>query len=161
VLKQRYLEENKSKNRDEILTGRDWYLLEATRAVNQAIGRVIRHKNDYGAILLCDCRFNSPQQKNQLSKWIQKHLKLTPTQNFGQIIGEMSRFFRNADQTLPKAALKPLRYDEPDANGDVASIFSMPIKIKVENNDGNISANFSNSQATQKMSSFDRYGNGM
>lgn len=33
------------------------YNLEAFRAVNQAIGRVIRHKNDFGAVLLLDKRF--------------------------------------------------------------------------------------------------------
>lgn len=41
------------------LTGNDWYNLQATRAVNQAIGRIIRHKNDFGAIILCDERFNN------------------------------------------------------------------------------------------------------
>ena len=38
------------------LTGQEWYRQQATRAVNQAIGRVIRHKQDFGAILLCDNR---------------------------------------------------------------------------------------------------------
>lgn len=30
----------------------------------QAMGRVIRHAKDYGAILLCDERFSHPQQVN-------------------------------------------------------------------------------------------------
>ena len=38
----------------QILSGKDWYNQQATRSVNQAIGRVIRHVQDYGAILLFD-----------------------------------------------------------------------------------------------------------
>lgn len=102
VLKKKYLDENRTRQ-NEMLSGNDWYFLEASRAVNQAIGRVIRHKNDYGAILLCDTRFNNQQQKNQLSGWIQKHLKAqVPNQPFGQVIGELSRFFKNAERTVNK-----------------------------------------------------------
>lgn len=100
VLKKKYLSENRTKE-NEMLSGDDWYFLEATRAVNQAIGRVIRHKNDYGAILLCDCRFNNPQQKNRLSSWIQGHLRNNNMgQSFGSMIGELARFFRNAERTV-------------------------------------------------------------
>ncbi|XP_055912686.1 regulator of telomere elongation helicase 1 homolog isoform X2 [Eupeodes corollae] len=106
VLKKKYLDENRTKE-NELLTGNSWYSLEATRAVNQAIGRVIRHRNDYGAILLCDSRFNQPGQINQLSTWIREHLKGSPQhQNFGPVIGELSRFFRNAEKTLPKACIR-------------------------------------------------------
>lgn len=38
------------------LTGQMWYQQSACRAVNQALGRVIRHKNDWGAIFLLDER---------------------------------------------------------------------------------------------------------
>ena len=38
------------------LSGGDWYRQQAARTVNQAVGRVIRHRNDYGAIILCDER---------------------------------------------------------------------------------------------------------
>lgn len=50
--------------------GKQWYLQQAGRAVNQAIGRVIRHVDDYGLVVLVDQRFESQQQLNQLSKWI-------------------------------------------------------------------------------------------
>jgi regulator of telomere elongation helicase 1 len=36
------------------LNGEKWYKLQASRTVNQAIGRVIRHIKDYGAVFLCD-----------------------------------------------------------------------------------------------------------
>lgn len=39
------------------LTGQMWYQQSASRAVNQALGRVIRHKNDWGAIFLLDERY--------------------------------------------------------------------------------------------------------
>lgn len=83
-----------------MLSGDEWYFLEATRAVNQAIGRVIRHRNDYGAILLCDHRFNQPRQKSQLSSWLQKHLNAPQPSSFGPLIAEVSRFFRNAERTV-------------------------------------------------------------
>lgn len=38
------------------LTGEEWYSQQASRAVNQAVGRVIRHQHDYGAIIFCDER---------------------------------------------------------------------------------------------------------
>ena len=41
------------------------------RAVNQAMGRVIRHRWDYGAIILADGRFAQPSTTRQLSKWLQ------------------------------------------------------------------------------------------
>lgn len=39
------------------LTGQMWYNQSASRAVNQCLGRVIRHKNDWGAIYLLDERY--------------------------------------------------------------------------------------------------------
>lgn len=40
----------------QVLTGDEWYNQQASRAVNQAVGRVIRHRYDYGAIIFCDER---------------------------------------------------------------------------------------------------------
>lgn len=38
------------------LSGQGWYVQSASRAVNQAMGRVIRHQKDWGAIFLLDGR---------------------------------------------------------------------------------------------------------
>lgn len=57
VLKMQFLNEMKKSNMGaQCLSGHQWYNQQASRAVNQAIGRVIRHRQDYGAIFLCDDR---------------------------------------------------------------------------------------------------------
>ncbi|XP_076624502.1 regulator of telomere elongation helicase 1 isoform X2 [Colletes latitarsis] len=99
ILKQRYLEEIRINNK-EALSGQEWYQLEASRAVNQAIGRIIRHKNDYGAIILCDCRFENPGFKKYLSAWLRPHIKNFT--NFGVITKDLRDFFKYAEHTLPQ-----------------------------------------------------------
>ncbi|XP_014223944.1 regulator of telomere elongation helicase 1 homolog [Trichogramma pretiosum] len=101
ILKQRYLEENRVPG-VESLTGQQWYQLEASRAVNQAIGRIIRHKNDYGAILLCDCRFDNPSFKQHLSSWIRPYIKKFP--HFRGVVKELREFFKYAKEHLPQPA---------------------------------------------------------
>ena len=41
------------------IDGEAWYNLMAFRALNQALGRVIRHREDYGAIVLLDSRWTT------------------------------------------------------------------------------------------------------
>ncbi|XP_065057584.1 regulator of telomere elongation helicase 1-like [Rhopilema esculentum] len=91
-LKMGFLDESKGNMTQ--LKGFDWYRQQATRAVNQAVGRVIRHKNDYGAILLCDYRFSKSDVMAELPTWIRKHLKLY--NNFDQAKNNLIRFFSNA-----------------------------------------------------------------
>lgn len=118
ILKKKYLEELRSRDKD-YLSGDEWYSLEATRAVNQAIGRVIRHKNDYGAILLCDTRFNSPKIKGQLSAWLRDHINVST--KFGETVSEICRFFKTAELTLPSPKLKPLLSHESNAYSEKGS----------------------------------------
>lgn len=96
VLKKKYIDGN-SKNKD--LTSGRWYRLEATRAVNQAIGRVIRHRNDYGAIILLDDKFNDNLVQNEMSLWLRKHIKIT---SFQEAIRDVREFFRVAQGKFGK-----------------------------------------------------------
>jgi regulator of telomere elongation helicase 1 len=82
------------------LSGREWYRQQASRAVNQAIGRVIRHKQDYGAILLCDVRFTYQDAIQQLPSWVRPHVKIF--KEFGHVQRELIQFFRNADKLVNK-----------------------------------------------------------
>lgn len=52
------------------LTGSQWYVLQAFRALNQSLGRCLRHKNDYGAVILLDSRFRESSNILRLSRWL-------------------------------------------------------------------------------------------
>lgn len=61
-----------------LISGGDWYALEAYRALNQALGRCIRSRHDYGAIILIDARFNQARNTNSISRWVLQRLMLFP-----------------------------------------------------------------------------------
>ncbi|CAN0878268.1 Regulator of telomere elongation helicase 1 homolog [Linum grandiflorum] len=95
---------SKGEFKSDILTGEGWYSQQASRAVNQAVGRVIRHRHDYGAIIFCDERFSNANQQSQISRWIRPYLKCHP--GFGDVIFTLSRFFRDGvfkDSTVLKS----------------------------------------------------------
>ena len=78
-----------------LLTGNAWYQQQASRAVNQAIGRVIRHSTDYGAILLLDQRFASLHQQQQLSAWVRGHV--TIHHHFASAVQPLRGFFKRLE----------------------------------------------------------------
>ncbi|XP_031627516.1 regulator of telomere elongation helicase 1 homolog isoform X2 [Contarinia nasturtii] len=97
-------------------SGEEWYYSEAYRAVNQAIGRVIRNKNDYGAILLCDDRFDHRNVKQNISSWLQKGLRNQKfNTTFGSTTTNLATFFDDAENTLPKPKVK-VESNEPIEN---------------------------------------------
>lgn len=53
---------------------REFYENATMRAVNQAVGRAIRHKGDYAAILMVDRRYASERIRGKLPGWIQGSL---------------------------------------------------------------------------------------
>ncbi|XP_058226856.1 regulator of telomere elongation helicase 1 homolog [Rhododendron vialii] len=94
-LKREYLDQHTQSNQigSKVLTGEEWYSQQASRAVNQAVGRVIRHRHDYGAIIFCDERFAYPSRQSQISLWIQPHIK--GYSKFGEVVFTLTRFFRD------------------------------------------------------------------
>lgn len=84
-----------------MISGDEWYVLDSIRAINQCIGRIIRHKNDYGAIFLCDNRFKEPRNQKDISGWIRHRLRNSnPTETFDSMRQNMSQFFENAKQKV-------------------------------------------------------------
>ena len=59
---------------DGKIAGRQFYENTCMRAVNQSIGRAIRHQDDYAVIIMLDRRYNTPRIQEKLPAWIQKSL---------------------------------------------------------------------------------------
>ncbi|KAI9221711.1 helicase C-terminal domain-containing protein [Blastocladiella britannica] len=105
-LKRAYLDQAKRSGHGT-LTGSDWYTQQAARAVNQAVGRVIRHRYDYGAILLLDDRFGGGSIRNQLSKWLRPYVRTFTSVD--QMTGALQVFFdRNEANTRARGLPPPL-----------------------------------------------------
>ena len=81
------------------LTGRHqqrFYSSLAYQAVNQAIGRVIRHKDDYGCVLLLDSRYCEDQGRRSLSKWLRPFVQVLT--GVTESIWQTRQFFQNIEK---------------------------------------------------------------
>lgn len=81
--------------------GKEYYENLCMKAVNQSIGRAIRHLNDYAAILLVDSRYAFDQSKqssshpaNKLPQWIRDCL-VSKADNYGEVHRLLHQFFRH------------------------------------------------------------------
>eukprot|EP00466_Bigelowiella_natans_P014652 jgi/Bigna1/67409/fgenesh1_pg.3_\ len=128
------------------ISGGRWYELQAFRAVNQAIGRCIRHKrgkirvftlyildlysnlysadrSDYGAIFLIDKRFEQNNVLASLSRWFRTYLRSgtslkTSSGERGTVVaGEIRRFFETKT-TAPRRAGKKTNLSCSSRKGD-------------------------------------------
>lgn len=72
---------------------RDFYENACMRAINQSIGRVIRHKNDYAAILMVDRRFSTQRIRQKLPGWIQDSMG-QDGRSLQEVENGMADFFR-------------------------------------------------------------------
>lgn len=74
--------------------GRDFYENACMRAVNQCIGRAIRHQNDYAAIILLDRRYELPRIQNKLPAWIRQSMVAGGGQRSAAVTAqELAKFF--------------------------------------------------------------------
>ncbi|RFU73957.1 chromosome transmission fidelity 1 [Trichoderma arundinaceum] len=79
---------------------RDFYENACMRAVNQSIGRAIRHRGDYAAIILVDRRYGTDRIRSKLPGWIRDGLQQdSHEKGLGVLMGALGSFFR---KKLPK-----------------------------------------------------------
>lgn len=61
--------------------------------MNQALGRCLRHRNDWGAIILLEKRFVNARNQQQLSKWVRNNVKVYPS--YADSTASLSTFMNN------------------------------------------------------------------
>ncbi|CAD6914062.1 unnamed protein product [Tilletia laevis] len=84
------------KSASKLDAGNELYLNMCMKAVNQSIGRAIRHKNDYAALILLDRRYARPDIRNRLPGWIRNEVKTV--EQFGPAMAGLGAFFRGKKQ---------------------------------------------------------------
>lgn len=70
----------------------EFYDTLCMKAVNQSIGRSIRHAADYATIVLVDKRYKRPAIVSKLPGWISKQLVIA--KSFGEGFSNIASFFR-------------------------------------------------------------------
>ncbi|XP_062329403.1 Fanconi anemia group J protein isoform X2 [Osmerus eperlanus] len=124
-----------------LLPGSRWYEIQAYRALNQALGRCIRHKNDWGALILVDDRFRNNPNKyiTGLSKWVRQLVKHHDTfngamqslTNFSQcqqeaVEGHAGSPSLNGPVSSP-ASLCLMTLEQPQSDSMVGSLLGAPV----------------------------------
>ncbi|CAG7719956.1 unnamed protein product, partial [Allacma fusca] len=132
-LKREYNQANRSRG---LLPGADWYEIQAFRALNQALGRCIRHRFDWGAIILVDERYcQSPRYTQSLSKWVRSSVQNYPS--WEQFMRQIS-YFR--DNMLAKATPPPSL--ESSVNSGAYNIADSSLEDAPAGSAGNVASNF-------------------
>ncbi|CAE6347286.1 unnamed protein product [Rhizoctonia solani] len=73
--------------------GKELYENLCMRATNQSIGRAIRHRGDWAAIVFIDQRYGTPRIRGKLPGWIGTDLEVTD--KFGDAMKQLGEFFRS------------------------------------------------------------------
>jgi len=87
--------------------GRKWYDAQAYRALNQGVGRALRHKNDFGAIIFLESRFRNQSYVDNLAKWLRGVVNRDATLGGGGL-RDLAVFFVHSSFHPPPLAEAPL-----------------------------------------------------
>lgn len=86
----------KTKSNQEMTGGQQYYENLCIKGVNQSIGRAIRHKNDYAAIVLLDRRYAGKESiRDGLPGWIKK--SMNNHDRFGTMFLGLKSFFNRVN----------------------------------------------------------------
>jgi chromosome transmission fidelity protein 1 len=78
---------------DQLISGREYYENRCMKAVNQCIGRAIRHSRDWAAVILVDNRYRRKSIQDNLSDWFQNCVS---DQDLNSLTYDLRRFFESA-----------------------------------------------------------------
>lgn len=121
TLKKEYNDRNSKGG--SLLPGNLWYETQAFRAMNQALGRCIRHRNDWGAVIFLDQRITLPRNIQKLSKWVRPSVKSFP--KFIEGIDALRHFMKSkGDIKLPEEHLLQNNSNGHDEVNEEGSFFS-------------------------------------
>ena len=91
--------ESKSKKEEAELNKQNFYESIAMKAVNQSIGRAIRHRGDYATIALLDERYAQPNLRSKLPTWLIEEGQIIDQYNsFAIVTDAIQHFFANKAQ---------------------------------------------------------------
>ncbi|KAG2182432.1 hypothetical protein INT43_007362 [Umbelopsis isabellina] len=111
------------------INGSEWYSIQAHRAVNQALGRCIRHKKDWGAIILLEHRYLQKDNLLSLSKWIRSRCGQYP--DFDEAMSQLTAFVNHRqlidDQENTEYQVQAAVNLQPDVNSQVAFVKGVTI----------------------------------
>ena len=104
TFKKRYNTE-RARAQGDCMTGDEWYEATAYRALNQALGRCIRHPRDWGAVLLVDSRWGVGARHAYLPRWLRdRHPVVAPAQDMRGILATFQGAAAKAVACLDAAA---------------------------------------------------------
>ena len=87
------------------LSGSEWYSQNAIKCVNQSLGRVIRHSNDYGSMILIDTRYQYIVRKNYISLWMRNKCKIYYKNNNKSFFNDTKNFYKNVKDFIKNKKL--------------------------------------------------------
>lgn len=79
--------------------GNEYYENLCMKAVNQCIGRSVRHIRDYACVYLLDERYAQKRIQQKLPAWIGCHISAT-SQGFGSAQARTARFFKGKSKEM-------------------------------------------------------------